>query len=346
MVIAARLDQYSNFRVASQIDDATGNSSSMTGFGTFYAADFNENVVGVGTTIIGTVFEPYNVIEDTIAENILGIGTGTRIRQYSHNLVSTYNEINEVTLDVYERDNIRNNIILDYDFSISDSYPGSGNRITDLSGFSSHGTIFGAASFGTSSGSFLTLDGVDDHIRIERIPALNPYETTICIWNYGTINGGFNGSVLQFTEVNNNRIFNIHLPFTGPTLYWDAGNASGYDRLSVNITNAQYASKWNYWVFTKNASRGTMRIYRNGSEFVSVTDPNNFIRRIGEPYQSPTRLLIGAYNSTTGITGTVTGYHYGRINSVQIYNQELTPGEIKYKYDVLKTRFPTADLGT
>ena len=56
-------------------------------------------------------------------------------------------------------------------------------------------------------------------------------------------------------------MFNVHLPYSGNIVYFDAGDGNGsYDRILKSVLNVQYQG-WHYWTFTKNATTGIMNIY-------------------------------------------------------------------------------------
>lgn len=122
MPIVARLDQYASLN-AIEFDEVNATKVNVSAAGTFYALEFFEQVVGVNTQT-DYIMQPYNVIEETLAEtpgptysriltaNVYkpyylveddfaipsyGPGNGTYMRRtYSQEIV-VYNEIDEVT---------------------------------------------------------------------------------------------------------------------------------------------------------------------------------------------------------------------------------------------------------
>lgn len=73
-----------------------------------------------------------------------------------------------------------------------------------------------------------------------------------------------NTVILSAIDSLGDRSLNIHLPWSDGNVYWDAGQGSGYDRISKAVPVNIYEGSWNYWVFTKNSATGTMKIYLNG----------------------------------------------------------------------------------
>jgi hypothetical protein len=78
MTVVGRLDQYGSMIITGEFDETTANSPSITGFGTYYASEFFENV-GVEVTLTANVF----------------------MRQNTDKSVIVYNEINEIGFDPY-----------------------------------------------------------------------------------------------------------------------------------------------------------------------------------------------------------------------------------------------------
>ena len=95
MPTVARLDQYASM-LAYEFDETTANNPSITGFGTYYASEFSENV-GIATTMTANVFAPYDPVYDEFAGVLYGPGQGTYMRQNTDKSVIVYNEIDEIT---------------------------------------------------------------------------------------------------------------------------------------------------------------------------------------------------------------------------------------------------------
>ena len=95
MGVVGRLDQYASM-LATEFDETTANGPSITGLGTYYAAEFNENV-GITTTLTANVFAPYDPVYDEFAGVLYGAGQGTYMRQNTDKSVIVYNEIDEDT---------------------------------------------------------------------------------------------------------------------------------------------------------------------------------------------------------------------------------------------------------
>lgn len=95
MGIVGRLDQYASM-LAAEFDETTANNASISGFGTYYASEFSENV-GIGTTITANIFPPYDPVYDEFGGTLFGVGQGRYMRQNTDKSVIVYNEIDEIT---------------------------------------------------------------------------------------------------------------------------------------------------------------------------------------------------------------------------------------------------------
>jgi hypothetical protein len=75
------------------------------------------------------------------------------------------------------------------------------------------------------------------------------------------------GDIFGGVDANGKVVLRMHDPFGDTTVYWSAGglDAAPLDRLEKKPdTEAQNRSRWNYWVLTKDADKGEMKIYLNG----------------------------------------------------------------------------------
>jgi hypothetical protein len=187
MPIVGRLDQFGSMIVYSEFDETTANGPSITGFGTYYASEFFENV-GVAVTLTANIFSPYDPVYDEFAGVLFGPGQGTFMRQNTDKSVIVYNEIDEVS-DFYGRDNIvRDGLVLDLDAGISASYPGSGTTWTDLSGNGNTGTLTNGPTYSSANGGSIVFDGTDDVVDTFNASSLT--DMTIEMWIYDTRSSG------------------------------------------------------------------------------------------------------------------------------------------------------------
>ncbi|MFM9051627.1 MAG: peptide-N-glycosidase F-related protein [Bacteroidota bacterium] len=139
-------------------------------------------------------------------------------------------------------------------------------------------------------------------------------EITIAFWSFGdTATLPANTSIAYGTNSANNRHVNIHLPWSDQSVYWDCGaNGGSFDRINRQASPADYKGRWTHWAFTKNATTGVMKIFLNGSTWVSGS---------GKVYPIDlTNLWFG--NSTIGYQ------YFGGLDEISVWNKALDSASI------------------
>jgi len=187
----------------------------------------------------------------------------------------------------------------------------SGNVAMDSSGYGYNGIVSGATRVdGQTGGKALDFEGAAYvTVPASTLSSLDK-QVTITLWQYGDvalqpqIDYIFNAA-----DSFGNRIISVHLPWSDGTVYWDAGDNSGFDRISKAAGASQYEGKWNHWAFVKNADTGSMKIYLNGVLWQSGTGKT---KALG----TATAFKIG---SSSG--GTLN--YDGIIDDVRIFDREL-----------------------
>lgn len=145
-------------------------------------------------------------------------------------------------------------------------------------------------------------------------------EVTISFWQFGDPNSQpQNSYAFEGRDSNNNRVLNVHLPWSNSRVYWDAGNSgtSSNDRIDQAANFSDFAGQWNQWAFTKNTATGSMKVYLNGVLWHSGT--------------GKTRTMAGITHFK--IAGQASPGNYGRydgsINNFEIWNKELSQTDIQ-----------------
>ncbi|MFM7758693.1 MAG: hypothetical protein ACKO6J_07160, partial [Crocinitomicaceae bacterium] len=90
-------------------------------------------------------------------------------------------------------------------------------------------------------------------------------ELTVEFWAKGNGTAGTNTTLLEAFDTLNNRILNIHMPWSDNNVYFDAGVSSGFDRINKTMNASEMDNTWNHWAFVKKQSTGEMFIYKNGA---------------------------------------------------------------------------------
>lgn len=173
-----------------------------------------------------------------------------------------------------------------------------------------------ALSFNGKNG-VLEFDGTN-HAMLELSDIDLGNEITIAFWAKGNGNTGVNTSILEGKDTVNNRIINIHMPWSNNNLYWDCGEGSGYDRINADMSSAGIDNEWHHWAFIKNQTTGEMKIVRDGVLWLSGSNLN---RPVGNLH----RLILGA-NKNLG------NNWKGMIDEFQIYNAALDEATIATWY--------------
>ena len=222
---------------------------------------------------------------------------------------------------------VTDGLVLCLDAGNRKSYVGSGTSWVDISRNGNNGTLINGPTFNSDNIGSIVFDGANDYVAIPSSSLVSGSQMTFDVWNFGI--SAQDSSVVYFTNGAGHRLLNIHLPFEGNLIFFDAGNGSGnigpWDRIFKTATNAEYQG-WHYWAFTKNSVAGTMRIYRNGQLWHSETS-----------LTAP----IGAASVDGNLGGAVDlgGYHIGRIGSAKLYSRELSASEVLQNYNATKGRF-------
>ncbi|MBL4861911.1 MAG: LamG domain-containing protein, partial [Crocinitomicaceae bacterium] len=115
-------------------------------------------------------------------------------------------------------------------------------------------------------------------------------DVTIAFWAKGMGNIGVNTSIIEGYDTLNNRVMNVHFPWSNNRLYWDCGKGNGYDRIDKDMSATGIDNGWHHWAFVKNQGTGEMKVFLDGVVWHSGT---GLTRSIGNLH----RLVIGANRS-------------------------------------------------
>ena len=158
------------------------------------------------------------------------------------------------------------NIILEY--SYTNSSVGTNHIVNGSS------SSFVSALTNSTPDSYIDLNGGISHAKLpSTIGNSISNKITISFWCFGNPTTLPKQTIfIEGVDASNNRSVNIHLPWSDGSIYWDCGgDAIGYDRINKAATANEMKGRWNYWVFTKDATTGSMKIYLNGVLWQSGT---------------------------------------------------------------------------
>jgi prepilin-type N-terminal cleavage/methylation domain-containing protein len=141
----------------------------------------------------------------------------------------------------------------------------------------------------------------------------------------------------------------VTLPLPGGTVDWCCGRTgpSTRDELSCNLTDATSNTQWELWVFTKTAgvagSGGSMKIYENGALISNTTNVTGTAPTLpittdwASNGQKAFNNTDGPYSNTGNMSlGSIpgSGSFSGTVDTLGIWNRELSAGEIQQMYNV------------
>ena len=207
---------------------------------------------------------------------------------------------------------VTDGLVLALDAGNSKSYPGSGTTWTDLSGNGNNGTLVNGASYNSSNGGVIALDGVNDYIDVP-INLTNQNYTIMGAARYVTIGGR------TFSGKNNNWLMG----------HWSSTTRNYYAQGWVSsVQNGESDTNWRVYAATGNYSGDSWALYVNGQLNVGpgsggVTGPNG--------------INIGRHG--TGNSGNGSEYSNSHISFLICYNRVLTASEIQQNYNATKSRF-------
>lgn len=204
------------------------------------------------------------------------------------------------------------------------TWDGTSNILVEFSYEAAGGSLNEVSYFTTDDTSGIYNAGVDNAMVFEdskymEIPLGGTDfgdEVTVSFWSRGNPDIQPANSY-SFEAVNsaNQRVLNVHLPWSNGRIYWDAGEGSGYDRIDKAANTSEYEGNWVHWAFTKNTATGSMKIYKNGNLWHSGTGLD---RSIGEIDRFVIGKAFGGGNS-----------HNGMMDEFRVWNMELDEATIE-----------------
>jgi len=176
-------------------------------------------------------------------------------------------------------------------------------------------TSFPSALYYQDTDRYMRMDWQDE-VKVPK-EAFNSIsdEITIMLWQNGDAAiQPQNGTLFEGVNSLNQRVLNVHLPWSNSNVYWDAGYNGGYDRINKLASTQDFEGRWNHWAFTKNSSSGEMKIYLNGVLWHTGTNMDNLMTDIQ-------RFSIG------GATGW-SNFYNGSVDEFSIFNVALDEATI------------------
>jgi len=231
---------------------------------------------------------------------------------------------------------VTDGLVLCLDAADKNSYPGSGNTWTDLSGQGNNGTLtnMSATPFDSGNGGSLVFDGVNDYVVSTNDDSVKIFNNSI------TMEAFIKTPVIQsnthFPNILSKRITYTY-PNGGYGLWMN--NETRPDGTSYGILHTDESSALVYFNELINTNKWFHLVATyDGLSFKSYQNSNfnNSVSLTGNIVPVNNELLIGVARSNN------INYSYsfeGNIAVVRLYNRALTPQEVLQNYNATKTRF-------
>ena len=205
------------------------------------------------------------------------------------------------------------------------SYPGAGNKWTDLTANKNNGTLTNGPTFDSANAGSIVFDGTNDYVSITRNSSITPNYISVCGWI--KINSKSSNQFLLALprSVNGGASYMMYysLSLDGFVAYART-NSTGTIQ-----TTSTFSPDTGRWYFLSMTSNGSNLILFIDGEFEASLSFSSVLE-----YSGSTVLRIGSYDNQ----GTPT-YTNGNIALTQIYNRALTPDEIRQNYNATRGRF-------
>jgi len=206
------------------------------------------------------------------------------------------------------------------------------NTITDVSGYNNNGTIYGAIPTEGIMRQALSFDGIDDYVDCGDSSSIRfaKHDFTLSLWIYPkrwgdpTSNCGNKRAVLLTKGTLNQGEFELSQTQTGVLGFYMNDHVADWGEFSSNIIPK--LNEWSYVVVTYTVSDKRASIYVNGKLGGSAI----LVEIDGE---------TAPFKITGRSTNCSTGYFYGLIDEVVVFNETLTIGQVQKHYvEELKIR--------
>ena len=207
------------------------------------------------------------------------------------------------------------------------SYVNGSTTWRDISKAGNNGTLVNSPAFSSANGGSIVFDGTDDYCNIPISAVPTGSQATVSFWTKFNVTQA--SSIFSAYNSAGQRQINIHLTWSDSVAYWDCGATGGtYDRINSSTLTTAQKTGWHNWVFTKDATAGTMVIYLDGISLASGTGKTNTIGTISTASK---RCAIASFDDTM--------YYSGNISSMLLYNRVLSTTEILQNYNAHKSRY-------
>jgi len=283
----------------------------------FVAGDFEAIHLNLNSFVVnGELWYPSISIKSTTDTDLTAFHQGGFTEVYNMSRQGAFSELNTgINKFLFYQPYMWNgtdNLIIEFHFESP-----TGGQANALLFEQGTGTGTDAINYAGRNGA-LNFDGTD-HALLELSDINLGDDVTIAFWSKGTGNTGVNTSVLEGYDTLNNRVLNIHMPWSNNRIYWDAGEGSGYNRIDQDMTGAGIDNEWHHWAFVKSTTTGEMKIFRDGALWHSGTGLNS-------PVGDLHRLVLGSNR-------TLANNWKGKIDEFQLFDVAVSDATIASWYN-------------
>ena len=216
---------------------------------------------------------------------------------------------------------VTDGLILNYDFNKTNSYPGTGSVVTDLSISGNNGGLNNSPTFTSLNGGGMVFNGTNQTLNTSSNPSATN-QITVSVWIKLANNNGIGWII--------GREAAYRLLYENGNIYWVCAttNNSWYTT-GTNLTASDISVFDSWWHIIATYDGSNNRLYINGQ--LKATGAN-----ISGNIANGQNLSI-MFPTASGLV-----YGKGTIGEIKIYNRALTQQEILQNYNATKNRFLNA----
>ncbi len=206
-------------------------------------------------------------------------------------------------------------LMLHLDAASATSYPGTGTKWSDISGYGNNGTVVNSTVYDTANGGTLAFDGtqyVSMANFLNQTPAAQEWTVSAAVKLVSTAPANIQ-KIMNFNQ-------GVSLAYGGTNrllLYLNGGADDYYDYGYFNLKD----DLWHIVSFVFQNSSGKREIYVDGTD-VSSTGPNLTSTPLGLP---------GTFNIGNALVG--------KLGDVSVYNRALSTAEVNLNFNALRGRY-------
>ena len=237
---------------------------------------------------------------------------------------------------------VTDGLILHYDFSNHNSYPGSGDTVYDLVG-GQNGTLYNSPTYSTDKGGYLDLSGSDDYIQVPNSKTIRwdqPHSIEFWMYPLGTgdssqnlLEADYNGNIrIQFDKSDYGSQGRIEV-------WLESSDISGDDNRAHNRWCVQ--KEWHHVVVTRTNEIGTVWVdgkLDDGTARPNVNSTQDTKTNSTQPLEQADdyagNVFIGRF-----ISGAGTENFDGYIALFSLYQKALSKDEVLQNYNAWKGRY-------